>query len=82
MEEFKDDPEKLAYWQTRNAVLLKNFNLSEEERLDDMKHVELGIRVNALIKNLPETMTQEERNRAIDEFVAEQRRLLGIKNWP
>ena len=82
MEEFKDDPEKLAYWQTRNAVLLKNFNLSEEERLDNMKHAELGIRVNALIKNLPETMTQEERNRAIDEFVAEQRRLLGIKNWP
>lgn len=82
MEEFKDDPEKLAHWQTRNAVLSQSFDLSEEERLDNMKHVELGLRVDAFIKNLPTTMTQEERNQAIDEFIAEQRRLLGIKNWP
>ena len=82
MEAFKDDPEKLAYWQTRNAVLSTNFNFSEEERLDDMKRIELGHRVNAFIKNLPTTMTQEARNQAIDDFVAEQRRLLGIKNWP
>ena len=82
MEMFKDDPEKLAYWQTRNAVLSSTFNLSEEERLDDMKHVELGHRADSFMKNLPETMTQKERNRAIDDFVAEQRRLLGIKNWP
>ena len=82
MEAFKDDPEKLAYWQTRNAVLSTNFSLSEEERLDDMKRIELGHRLNAFIKNLPTTMTQEERNQAIDDFVAEQRRLLGIKNWP
>ena len=82
MEAFKDDPEKLAYWQTRNAVLSTNFDLSEEERLDDMKQIELGHRVNAFIKNLPTTMTQEARNQAIDDFVAEQRRLLGIKNWP
>ena len=82
MEAFKDDPEKLAYWQTRNVVLSTNFNFSEEERLDDMKRIELGHRVNAFIKNLPTTMTQEARNQAIDDFVAEQRRLLGIKNWP
>ena len=82
MEAFKDDPEKLAYWQTRNAVLSTNFDLSEEERLDDMKRIELGHRVNAFIKNLPTTMTQEARNQAIDDFVAEQRRLLGIKDWP
>ena len=81
MEAFKDDPEKLAYWQTRNAVLSTNFNLSEEERLDDMKRIELGNRVNTFIKNLPTTMTQEERNQAIDDFVAEQRRLLGIEDW-
>lgn len=81
MEAFKDDPEKLAYWQTRNAVLSTNFNLSEEERLDDMKRIELGHRLNAFIKNLPTTMTQEERNQAIDDFVAEQRRLLGIEDW-
>ena len=81
MEAFKDDPEKLAYWQTRNAVLSTNFNFSEEERLDDMKRIELGHRVNAFIKNLPTTMTQEERNQAIDDFVAEQRRLLGIEDW-
>ena len=82
MEAFKDDPEKLAYWQTRNAVLSTNFNLSEEERLDDMKRIELGHRVNAFIKNLPKTMTQEARSQAIDDFAAEQRRLLGIKDWP
>ena len=82
MGEFKDDPEKLAYWQIRNAVLSTTFNLSEEERLDDMKRVELGLRVNAFIKSLPAKMTQEERNKAVDDFVAEQRRLLGIKNWP
>ena len=81
MEAFKDDPEKLAYWQTRNAVLSTTFDLSEEERLDDMKRIELGHRVNTLIKNLPTTMTQEERNQAIDDFVAEQRRLLGIEDW-
>lgn len=81
MEAFKDDPEKLAYWQTRNAVLSTTFDLSEEERLDDMKRIELGNRVNAFIKNLPTTMTQEERNQAIDDFVAEQRRLLGIEDW-
>ena len=81
MEAFKDDPEKLAYWQTRNAVLSTNFNFSEEERLDDMKRIELGHRVNAFIKNLPTTMTQEARNQAIDDFSAEQRRLLGIKDW-
>ena len=81
MEAFKDDPEKLAYWQTRNAVLSTNFNFSEEERLDDMKRIELGHRVNAFIKNMPTTMTQEERNQAIDDFVAEQRRLLGIEDW-
>ena len=82
MEAFKDDPEKLAYWQTRNAVLSTTFDLSEEERLDDMKRIELGHRVNAFIKNLPTTMTQEARNQAIDDFAAEQRRLLGIKDWP
>jgi len=81
MEAFKDDPEKLAYWQTKNAVLSTNFNFSEEERLDDMKRIELGHRVNAFIKNLPTTMTQEARNQAIDDFSAEQRRLLGIKDW-
>ena len=81
MEAFKDDPEKLAYWQTRNAVLSTTFDLSEEERLDDMKRIELGQRMNAFIKNLPTTMTQEERNQAIDDFVAEQRRLLGIEDW-
>ena len=81
MEAFKDDPEKLAYWQTRNAVLSTTFDLSEEERLDDMKRIELGNRVNTFIKNLPTTMTQEERNQAIDDFVAEQRRLLGIEDW-
>ena len=76
MEEFKDDPEKLAYWQTRNKVFFSD-NSSEEERLEFMKNGEIGLRLNAFIKNLP-PMTEAERNRAIDEFVAEQKRLLDL----
>ena len=76
MTEFKDDPEKLAYWQTRNKVFSSG-NRSEEERLEAMKRGELGLRVDAFIKNLP-PMTEAERNRAIDEFVAEQKRLLDL----
>ena len=72
--EFKDDPEKLAYWQTRREVFSYS---SEEERLEAMKGGELGLRVDAFIKNLP-PMTEAERNRAIDEFVAEQKRLLDL----
>ena len=74
--EFKDDPEKLAYWQTRNANASTG-NTSEVERLEAMKRGELGLRVDAFIKNLP-PMTEAERNRAIDEFVAEQKRLLDL----
>ena len=74
--EFKDDPEKLAYWQTRNVVFSSG-NRSEEERLEAMKNGEMGLRTDAFIKNLP-PMTEAERNRAIDEFVADQKRLLDI----
>ena len=80
--EFKGDPEKLAYWQERNDAYAAAATMSEEERLDTMKRGERGLRLEAFIKNLPETMTQEERNRAIDEFIAEQNRLLGIKKFP
>ena len=52
-------------------------NRSEEERLEAMKNGEMGLRLNAFIKNLP-PMTEAERNRAIDEFVADQKRLLDI----
>ena len=72
--EFKDDPEKLAYWQIRREVFSYS---SEEERLEAMKGGELGLRTDAFIKNLP-PMTEAERNRAIDEFVAEQKRLLDL----
>ena len=74
--EFKDDPEKLAYWQTRNEVFSSG-NRSEEERLEAMKNGEMGLRLDAFIKNLP-PMTEAERNRAIDEFVADQKRLLDL----
>ena len=77
--EFKDDPEKLAYWQTRNIVFSSNTS-SEEEKLDVMKRGELGLRTDAFIKELPKTMTKEERNRAIEDFVARQRRLLDISD--
>ena len=76
LEEFKDDPEKLAYWQTRNVVFSSG-NRSEEERLEAMKNGEMGLRLDAFIKNLP-PMSKAERNRAIDEFVAEQERLLDL----
>ena len=74
--EFKDDPEKLAYWQIRNEVFSSG-NRSEEERLEAMKGGELGLRTDAFIKSLP-PMTEAERNRAIDEFVADQKRLLDL----
>ena len=74
MAEFKDDPEKLAYWQVRREVFSYS---SEEERLEAMKGGELGLRLDAFIKNLP-PMTEAERNRAIDEFVADQKRLLDL----
>ena len=77
--EFKDDPEKLAYWQTRNIVFSSNTS-SEEEKLDVMKRGELGLRTDAFIKELPKTMTKEERNRAIEDFVARQERLLDISD--
>lgn len=77
--EFKDDPEKLAYWQTRNKVFFSD-DSSEEERLEFMKHGELGLRTDAFIKELPKTMTKEERNRAIEDFVARQERLLDISD--
>ena len=75
--EFKDDPEKLAYWQLRKEVFSSSVNTSEEGLLEAMKGGELGLRVDAFIKNLP-PMTEAERNRAIDEFVADQRRLLDL----
>lgn len=77
--EFKDDPEKLAYWQTRNIVFSSNTS-SEKERLEAMKGGELGLRLDAFIKELPKTMTKEERNRAIEDFVARQERLLDISD--
>ena len=76
MTEFKDDPEKLAYWQTRNEVFSSG-NTSEVERLEAMKRGELGLRTDAFIKNLP-PMNEAERNRAIDEFIADQKRLLDL----
>ena len=77
--EFKDDPEKLAYWQTRNKVFFSD-DSSEEERLEFMKNGELGLRLDAFLKKLPKTMTKEERNRAIEDFVARQKRLLDISD--
>ena len=79
LREFEDDPEKLAYWQTRSVVFSSN-NASEKERLEAMKGGELGLRTDAFIKELPKTMTKEERNRAIEDFVARQRRLLDISD--
>lgn len=79
LREFEDDPEKLAYWQTRNKVFFSD-DSSEEERLEFMKHGELGLRTDAFIKELPKTMTKEERNRAIEDFVARQERLLDISD--
>ena len=79
LREFKDDPEKLAYWQTRNIVFSSNTS-SEEEKLDVMKRGELGLRLDAFLKELPKTMTKEERNRAIEDFVARQERLLDISD--
>ena len=76
LEEFKDDPEKFAYWQTRNANASTG-NTSEAERLEAMKRGELGLRTDAFIKNLP-PMNEAERNRAIDEFIADQKRLLAL----
>ena len=79
LREFEDDPEKLAYWQTRNIVFSSN-TASEKERLDVMKRGELGLRLDAFLKELPKTMTKEERNRAIEDFVARQERLLDISD--
>ena len=79
LREFKDDPEKLAYWQTRNIVFSSN-TASEKEKLDVMKRGELGLRLDAFLKELPKTMTKEERNRAIEDFVARQERLLDISD--
>ncbi len=77
-ERWKDDK---TYWAAEDApeeVRKK----AEKDELDFMKHVELGNRTRVFRENLPETMSQEERNRAIDEYVLEQRKILGIKNWP
>lgn len=79
LREFEDDPEKLAYWQTRSVVFSSN-TASEKEKLDVMKRGELGLRTDAFIKELPKTMTKEERNRAIEDFVARQERLLDISD--
>ena len=79
LREFEDDPEKLAYWQTRSVVFSSN-NASEKERLEAMKRGELGLRLDAFLKELPKTMTKEERNRAIEDFVARQERLLDISD--
>ena len=79
LREFEDDPEKLAYWQTRSVVFSSN-TASEKEKLDVMKRGELGLRTDAFIKELPKTMTKEERNRAIEDFVARQKRLLDISD--
>lgn len=79
LREFEDDPEKLAYWQTRNIVFSSN-TASEKEKLDVMKRGELGLRLDAFLKELPKTMTKEERNRAIEDFVARQERLLDISD--
>ena len=79
LREFEDDLEKLAYWQTRNIVFSSN-TASEKERLDVMKRGELGLRLDAFLKELPKTMTKEERNRAIEDFVARQERLLDISD--
>ena len=87
--QFRDDPEKLAYWKQRSGVLGLSPDASEtekrkaeQEQLDIMQRGELGLRVDAFIEQLPDTLTQEERNRAIDEYTAEQRKILGIKHWP
>ena len=45
-----------------------------------MKRGELGLRLDAFLKELPKTMTKEERNRAIEDFVARQERLLDISD--
>ena len=79
LREFEDDPEKLAYWQTRNIVFSSN-TASEKEKLEAMKSGELGLRLDAFLKELPKTMTKEERNRAIEDFVARQERLLDISD--
>ena len=88
LELFKDDPEKLKRWSLYDASAA--FEGGPEEKIQEakrnelytMKRIELNNRVAAFEKQLPETMTQAERGRAIEEYIAKQRRILGIKNWP
>ena len=88
---FKDDPEKLAYWKTqsvprtdivfRQNATPEDWRKLEEEQLYAMKHIELGRRVEEFEATMPKNMTQDERGKAINAFVAEQAKLLGITDY-
>ena len=88
LEAVKDDTKAYERWKNDKTYWVADDAPREEQEkarrneLDFMKRAELGTRINAFIENLPDTMTQEERNRAIDEYTAEQRKILGIKHWP
>lgn len=88
---FKDDPEKLAYWTIRRQPVVDDYfrktatpeewRIAEQEQLDIMKRGELGLRVESFRASLPKNMTSDERGRAINAFVAEQVKLLGITDF-
>ena len=88
LEIVKDDPKNYerwkndkTHWAPADAPEAEQEKARRDE-LDYMKSVELGSRMSAFMENLPDTLTQEERRRAINEYLIEQRRILGIKNWP
>ncbi len=89
--QFKDDPEKLQYWQTRKEGYFREIEKqrlspketeeAKREALDMMRRGELGLRAEAFRKTLPKNMTADEKGRAFNEFVFEQIGILGITDW-
>ena len=88
---FADEPEKLRKWRARKET---DFGSIERQRLspqdtddakrdalDTMRRIELGERTDAFLATLPKTMTADEKGRAINEFVFEQVKLLGIVDF-
>lgn len=88
---FSDEPEKLHEWKVRKEAdfrLIEKQNLSpaeadaaKREAIDVMRRIELGRRAEAFQKTLPNTMTKDEKGRALNEFVFEQIEILGITDF-
>lgn len=88
---FKDDPEKLHYWQTRKEgywgdiekrrLSPQKADEAKREALNTMRRGELGLREEAFQKTLPKTLTRDEKGRAMNEFVFKQIEILGITDW-